>query len=206
VFDEIHRSGGGLRRFYSSLDGFFVRTTAYTTARVWAFLYFYDRLNPDPRRTARVTEMAMAGMAGGIVAGVLTNPVDLVFTRMQADEMYPEACRRNYKNFVDGLLRAVDEGVLLRGAAANALKLGSLCASMTNVYDWCKENSYFWLGPSWINRFWATAAATGVGLAVSLPFDAIRTRMHTMRPLPNGMLPYANSFDCFKKILFYESN
>jgi hypothetical protein len=65
----------------------------------------------------------MASMAGGIVAGAVSNPVDLVFTRMQADEMYPEGYRRNYKNFLDGLLKATDEGVLMRGALANSLRI-----------------------------------------------------------------------------------
>ena len=127
----------------------------------------------------------MAGMAGGITAGVVSNPVDLVFSRMQVDEMYPEGYRRNYKSFLDGMMRACDEGVLLRGAVANGLRIGMICSSMTGVYDWCKENSYFFLGPSWINRLWATAAATIVGVTASLPFDAVRVRMHTMRPLPD---------------------
>lgn len=44
------RAGGGLKKFYSSFDAFFLRTVGYTTARVWSFLYFYDWINPDPRR------------------------------------------------------------------------------------------------------------------------------------------------------------
>ena len=148
----------------------------------------------------------MAGLGGGFLAGVVTNPVDLVFTRMQADELYPEQCRRNYRGIVDGMMRAVDEGVLLRGSLANGLRIGAICASMTNVYDWCKENSYFFLGPNWINRLWATAAACAVGVAASMPFDAVRVRMHTMRPLPDGTLPYANSIDCFTKMWHFEGN
>ena len=53
IFNEIHRSGGGYAKMYTSWDGFLARTVAYTTARVWGFLLFYDKLNPDPRRTAR---------------------------------------------------------------------------------------------------------------------------------------------------------
>jgi len=82
IFDEIHRAGGGLRKFYSGLDGWFARTIAYTTARVWGFCYFYDWINPDPRRCARPDYYIMAGIAGGFVAGVASNPVELVFTRM----------------------------------------------------------------------------------------------------------------------------
>jgi len=206
LFNEIHRSGGGIEKFYTSWDGFFAKTVAYTTARVWCFLHFYDKLNTDPRRTARPDWYIMAGLSGGFCAGVLTNPVDLVFTRMQVDELYPEAYRRNYRGILDGLLRATDEGVLLRGSVANGLRIGAICASMTNVYDWCKENSYFFLGPSWINRLWATGAAVSFGVAASMPFDTVRTRMHTMRPLPDGTMPYASSFDCFHKMWTYEGS
>ena len=178
MFEEIHQAGGGYRKFYTSIDGFVAKTMAYTTARVWGFLIFYDWLNPDPRRTARPDWYIMAGMAGGFVAGVVSNPIDMVFTRMQCDELYPEQTRRNYKNIVDGLIRVVDEGTLMRGAVANGLKIGAICASMTNVYDWCKENSYYWFGPSWMNRIFATASATAVGVAASMPFDAVRTRLH----------------------------
>lgn len=50
VLGDIHRAGGGLRKYFSSLDAFALRTFAYTSARIWSFLYFYDWLNPDPRR------------------------------------------------------------------------------------------------------------------------------------------------------------
>ena len=177
IFEEIHAQGGGMRRFYTSLDAFVIKTMAYTTFRVWGFLKFYDCLNPDPRRTARMDWMIMSGLAGGFTAGVITNPVDLVFARMQVDELYPEQCRRNYKNFLDGLMRATDEGVLMRGSVANGLRIGALLASMTNAYDWMKENSYFFFGPWWMNRFVATSLAVALGTATSMPFDAIRVRM-----------------------------
>lgn len=206
VFDEIHRAGGGMTRMLTSFDGFIAKTMAYTTARIWGFLYFYDWLNPDPRRTARMDWMAMAGLAGGLVAGAAINPIDMVFTRMQADDLYPEAYKRNYRGIADGLMKVADEGVLFRGALANGLRIGMLASTMTGTYDWCKENSYFFLGPSYINRLWATAAACIVGVTASLPFDAVRTRMHTMRPLPNGVMPYKNSIDCFAKMMKYEAH
>jgi hypothetical protein len=66
-----------------------VRTFSYTTARVWGFLYFYDWINPDPRRLARPDYFVAAGAAGGLLAGIITNPTEIVFARMQVDEMYP---------------------------------------------------------------------------------------------------------------------
>jgi hypothetical protein len=81
IWEEIHQAGGGLRKFYSSFDSFLIRTFTYTTARVWGFLYFYDWINPDPRRLARPDYFVAAGAAGGFVAGLVTNPVEIVFAR-----------------------------------------------------------------------------------------------------------------------------
>jgi solute carrier family 25 oxoglutarate transporter 11 len=120
--------------------------------------------------------------------------------------MYPVHARRNYKNFLDGLVKVAEEGSLFRGALANGLKLALLGSTMTSLYDLCKENSYFFLGPSPINRLWSCLIATLVGTLVSMPFDMIRVRLHTMRPLPNGMYPYVGTFDCLNKILKYECN
>jgi hypothetical protein len=77
---------------------------------------------------------------------------------------------------------------------------------MTSVFDLCKENSYFFFGPHYINRLWATVVAAGLGTAVSMPFDMVRTRLYTMRPLPNGVHPYNGTLDCLHKILKYECN
>jgi hypothetical protein len=186
-------------RFYR-FDTFLLRTVGYTTARIWAFGYFYDKMNPDPRRMARIDFFAYAGILGGLTAGILTNPIDIVFNRMQVDELYPEGARRNYHHFLDGFYRTMEEGALMRGAAANGLKLAMLCSSMTGIYDYCKENSYYFFGPHWINRLWATAVAVLVGTLTSMPFDQVRTRLHTMRPLPNGVYPYLNTLDCFQKV------
>ena len=101
-------------------------------------------------------------------------------------------------------MKVSDERALMRGATANGLKLGAICASMTSIFDLCKENSYFWFGPSWINRLWSTVIAVTLGTVVSMPFDMIRTRLYTMRPLPNGVMPYSDTFDCLVKILKYE--
>lgn len=79
-----------MRKFYHGFDAFIMRTLTYTTARVGCFCYFYDWMNPDSRRIARPDSYVLAGVVGGAVAGILSNPFDIVFTRMQADALYPE--------------------------------------------------------------------------------------------------------------------
>ena len=71
----------------------------------------------------------------------------------------------------------MEEGALMRGALANGCKLAAICSSMTSVFDLCKENSYFFLGPHYLNRLWATAVAVTCGTLASMPFDMIRVRM-----------------------------
>jgi len=50
-----------------------------------------------------------------------------------------------------------------------------LLGTMTSFHDWMKENAYYTLGPSNINRLLATILATTVGVIASSPFDTIRT-------------------------------
>lgn len=123
---------------------------------------------------------------------------------MQVDEMYPEACRRNYKNFADGFVKCAQEGALFRGALANGLKLAGLVSVASSTYDWLKENAYFFFGPVALNRIIATGAGVATAMALSMPFDTVRNRLQTMRPLPNGQYPYSGTFDCMAKIVKYE--
>lgn len=137
----------------------------------------------------------------GVVAGILTNPIELVFTRLQAEEFY----KRGYNSFWDGLLKANEERVLFRGAVSNSLRIALLLGSMTGLHDWMKEHAYYFLGPSHLNRLFATILATSVGVLASYPFETIRTRLYLMKALPNGAMPYNNALDCFSKIIRYES-
>ena len=115
--------------------------------------------------------------------------------------MLPEGYKRNYKGILDGLMKAVDEGVLMRGSVANGAKLAAICSSMTNAFDWCKENSYFTFGPSWINRFWATAVAANCNLRAlrcghartarrlrSCDWHSLRYSCHRLAGLPGLMV------------------
>lgn len=123
---------------------------------------------------------------------------------MQADAMYPEQCRRNYKNFVDGFIKVAQEGALYRGALANGFKYAGLVSVGGGMYDWVKENAYYFLGPITALRLVGTLVGVACAVAVSMPFDTVRTRLHTMRPLPNGQMPYQGFVDCALKIWKYE--
>ena len=42
IFSEISAQGGGMKKFYTSFEGFAARTLMYTSVRTSAFLYFFD--------------------------------------------------------------------------------------------------------------------------------------------------------------------
>jgi len=205
IFSEISAQGGGMKKFFTSFEGFAARTLMYTTARTSAFLYFYDWINKDPRRYAKPEKLFYAAVPAGIVAGFVTNPFEVVFTRMQVEDLYPKGYKRGYTSFYDGMIKTFQEGAAFRGAICNSLRIAMLLGTMTGLHDWMKENAYYFLGPSVIPMVTATALAAAVGTTASMPFDALRIRLYTQRALPNGVFPYKNGVDAFTKIAQYES-
>ena len=143
---------------------------------------------------------SIAGFLGGFTAGVISNPIEIVYNRQAADALLPNHLKRNYSNFFDGLLKVNHEKVLFRGAAATGCAFGMLNASMSSFYDYAKEFLYYFFGPpSWLRPLCLLPTAA-LGAACYLPFDNIKVRLHNMRPLPNGELPYRGLIDAFIKV------
>jgi hypothetical protein len=143
---------------------------------------------------------------GGFAAGVLANPVEIVYNRQAADALYPRHLQRNYSNFFDGLLKCNHEKVLFRGAVATGCAFGALNASMSGIYDYLKEYLYYFFGPPKWLRPLVLIPTAAIGAAAYLPFDNIKVRLHTMRALPNGQLPYLGVRDGLGKVLSFEGN
>ena len=88
-----------------------------------------------------------------------------------------------------------------------------LNCSMSSVYDFLKEYLYYFFGPpAWLRPLCLLPTAA-VGAAAFLPFDNIKVRMHNMRALPNGQMPYTgfrdalmkvNNFQVYSQILYFE--
>ncbi len=149
---------------------------------------------------------SFAGFLGGFFAGVITNPIDIVYNRQVADALYPNHLQRNYSSFIDGLIKVHAEGAVFRGAVAGGVAYGMLNGGMSSFYDYLKEYFYWFFGPSNFLRPMILLPTTFLGVCLYLPFDNIRTRFHTMTPLPNGEMPYKGFLDAFFKILKYEAD
>jgi solute carrier family 25 oxoglutarate transporter 11 len=144
-----------------------------------------------------------ASFLGGFFAGVVNNPIDIVYNRQVSDSLLPEGLKRNYKGFFDGLLKIQMEGSMMRGAVAAGVASGALLASMSNVYDFMKEYGYWFFGPtSWL-RPMVLVPTCAIGTLCYLPFDNIKVRMHNMTALPDGEMPYKSVYDAATKVYIY---
>jgi hypothetical protein len=166
----------------------------------------YNYFNKDPRRSAHWSISSFAAFLGGFCAGVVANPIDIVYNRQVADALYPNHLQRKYNSFYNGLSKVHAEGALFRGALASGFAYGMLNGGMSNVYDYLKEYLYWIFGPTNWLRPVLLLPTTFLGVCLYLPFDNIKVRFHTMTPLPNGEMPYSSFFDCVLKVWKYEAS
>ncbi len=204
--NEIIESGAGIRGFWKGADTLLARSFWYGGFRPYFWSLFYNYFNQDPRRTVHWTGVSLAGFLGGFCAGVITNPIDIVYNRQVADALYPKHLQRNYSSFIDGLVKVNAEGALFRGAIAGGFAYGMMHVGMSNIYDYLKEYLYWSFGPAHWLRPVILAPTVFCGVCFYLPFDNIRTRYHTMTPLPNGEMPYQSFTQTIGRIFYYESN
>ena len=130
--------------------------------------------------------------------------MEIIYTRQITDALLPDRSKRNYKSLVDAIIQVNNEGVLKRGALANGISLGLLWGIVTPVYDFLKEYYYYFFGVAHWLRPAVLAPSVFLGCYLSIPFDNIKTRLHTMTKLPDGRLPYNGLLDCMKKIIAFE--
>ena len=142
----------------------------------------------------------------GFTVGLITNPIDIVYTRQAADALIPKDARRNYTSFLKGINSVIKEGATGRGALSGGLAFGALMASLPHFYDYLKEYLFFFFGPTYWLRPTCLITTLLLGAVISLPIDNIKTRLHLMSALPDGRMPYKGDIDCFKKAIRYDCN
>jgi len=121
----------------------------------------------------------IAGIAGATGA-IVSNPFELINTRIIADGAIYKPHRRNYESFSDAYQKISKGGnrALYKGGLANVIRTVALNVSLTGPYDYLKEKMYITFGDAdlfnhHISLIWATFWGT---LAV-LPFENVRVRM-----------------------------
>jgi solute carrier family 25 oxoglutarate transporter 11 len=198
---------GKVLDLYTGLSAGLLRQAVYTTARMGFFDTFMKALTvraKDKGQSIGFAERAAAGLTAGGLAAMIGNPADLALIRMQSDGLKPLAERKNYKSVIDALGSIVkNEGVarLWAGASptvvrAMALNFGQL-AFFSEAKAQLKGNKFLSSNQQTLT---ASAIAGFFASAMSLPFDFVKTRLQKQSKGPDGKLPYAGMFDCFKKV------
>jgi len=196
---------------YKGLSAGLLRQMTYGLTRLGIFRTLTNKFAPEGGTAADISFMTKLGCsltAGGIGA-VVGTPADAALVRMQADTKLPVEQRRGYKNGLDALFRmAREEGLrgFFTGATPTVCRGLAINVGMLMTYDSFKKLNASWTGgeTSQTNRFVSGFLSGWVAATVSLPFDFIKTRLQKQAPDANGVLPYKNVPDCFRKVAAQE--
>lgn len=199
----------GVAALYKGLDAGLVRQATYTTTRLGVYSYLFDSIKRKKGSVSFGEKLWISSLAG-FTGALVGTPADLALIRFQSDGTLPPAERRNYKNVGDAFARIVkEEGFfsLWKGSTPTILRALALNMMMLTSNDQIKEYITHAKGlkkPDNFAIFTASAISGFLSSFVSLPFDNIKTKMQKAKPGPDGKLPYANFFDCFKKTVSRE--
>jgi len=198
----------GFFSLYRGLSAGLLRQMTYGLTRLGIFRTLTTKFTPEGKTAADIpffTKLGCSLSAGGIGA-LIGTPADAALVRMQADTKLPIEQQRGYKNGVDALLKmARNEGLagFFVGATPTVIRGLSINMGMLMTYDTFKQANAEYLGDpktSLLNQGVSGFLSGWVAATVSLPFDFIKTRMQKAKPDANGVMPYKNVVDCFKKI------
>jgi len=198
----------GFFSLYRGLSAGLLRQMTYGLSRLGIFRTLTTKFTPEGKTAADLpflTKLGCSLTAGGLGA-LIGTPADAALVRMQADTKLPIEQQRGYKNGLDALFKmARNEGLngFFVGATPTIVRGLAINMGMLMTYDNFKKWNTEYLGDpktSVANQAVSGFLSGWVAATVSLPFDFIKTRMQKAKPDANGVMPYKNVLDCFRKI------
>jgi len=144
-----------------------------------------------------------------MVAGCVTNPIDVIKVRLQLDNELSMKKNRYYPGFFRGILVIIkDEGFigLFKGVSASVLREGVYSTFRLGAYEPVKGL----LGASHshsplIKKMLAGAITGSIGSAIANPTDLVKIRMQGQGKLQPGEKPrYNGTFHAFRCIITKE--
>lgn len=156
---------------------------------------------------------AACGAVAGIASGIVTCPLDVIKTRLQAQGSWrPRHQGRASRVVYQGLLGTArviwsQDGVrgMYRGLGPMLLGYVPTWAVYMSVYDWSKDFFYTRMENKWLSRISASVTAGACSTLATNPIWVIKTRLMSQvsaRASEEHRPPwhYKNTFDAFRKM------
>lgn len=136
----------GLMSLYRGLGTAIVREFTLNCVRVGLYEPVLATLHDPAQGSAPFTTRFSAGLITGCLGAIVTNPLDLLKTRLQAQSHTSTAAghQHGYTGIIDGLCRmATEEGLasMYKGISASMLRLALGSAAQLSAYSWIKERA-----------------------------------------------------------------
>ena len=93
--------------FFQGITAMYARQVLYTGSRLGLYDQFTAMASSPGEATLPFWKTSLCALSAGGIAAVIGNPADLSLVRMQADNLLPEAQRRNYKHVLDAFATIV---------------------------------------------------------------------------------------------------
>ncbi|OAL48685.1 mitochondrial folate transporter-like protein/carrier [Pyrenochaeta sp. DS3sAY3a] len=156
---------------------------------------------------------ALCGASAGVMSGIVTCPLDVIKTRLQAQgsfrpRPYAGPTRAVYKGLT-GTARVIwiEDGIrgLYRGLGPMLLGYIPTWAVYMSTYEATKDFLYPQMENKWLARTLSSLAAGGCSTLVTNPIWVVKTRLmsqvsHRASPEHRPPWHYKNTFDAFRKM------
>lgn len=187
IYDNFLNRGYGSRVLYTGLSSALVSRVAFLFGRNNAYKLIYDQMKPHKKNNdlLYIEKGAISGVSS-IVGSILSNYSMVKFVRQVGDiGRKPQ------------FHRAAEPFRWNHGFLPYALRMFLLNTFLIWPYNSANEKLYVLCGDVISNRIFATLFAAGIGTLISVPIDAIRTRIQYMSSNPKlNRMQYKNLFDC----------
>jgi hypothetical protein len=172
----------GAAPLYNGLRYSIARQMTYTSLRIG--LYNHGTSVIQKTKYDTIPSKIGIGLTAGIISSLIAAPFDRLVVRYQAGK----------PQYIPDNIRQMRE--LWKGSSITVVRAGVINSVGLTVNNIMNQNS-----KNWIDRLTAGTTAGIIMATVSLPFDAMRTRILADNDTNKK---YNGSFDCAKKIIKYE--
>ena len=184
-----------------------VREASKNTFRIGLYQPIVDAMHGAKAGPAPLTVLLPAAMASGSISALITNPLDLLKTRLQLDGAHVRgaASSGSAREMCAAIVR--EEGVagLWRGTGVSMARSGFGAAALLPTNSRLKEFASAWMPPGVLSDGFCALGAGAANVATINPVDVVRTRLYSQPVDHSGKgLLYDGAADAARKILTIE--